>query len=103
MPRPEHGLELLAPKLSVDQADVNPDLLSQQVVQGRAVPKVHPVARRSVLLLVLALAEDNIIVALGARFGRRQPDLLIGRLLVDDICAMVGTESEGEDAGLRVC
>jgi hypothetical protein len=49
---------------------------------------------------VLALAKDDVVVALGARLGRRQPDLLVGRLLVDDVCADIGAEGEGEDAGL---
>lgn len=50
---------------------------------------------------MLALAEDDVVIALGPRLRRRQPDLLVGRLLVDDVGADVGAEGEGEDARLR--
>lgn len=69
------------------------------MVQARAVSGVDPVADGGALLLVLALTKDAPVVALGTRDGRRQPDLLVWGLLVDDVRALVGP-ADGEDAGL---
>lgn len=72
------------------QVQVDVELLAEQLVDGGAVAQVHPVADGCVLLLRLALAKDDVVVALGARLWRRQPDLLVGGLFVDYVCAEVG-------------
>lgn len=82
------------------QGEVDVQLLEEQLAEGAAVAEVDPVADGRVLLLALALARDDIVVALGAGYGARQPDLLVGGLLVDHVGAEVG-EAEGQDAGLK--
>lgn len=81
------------------QGDV--ELPGKELVDGAAVAQVHPVADGRVLLLGLALAVDDVVVALGARDGRREPDLLVGGLFVEDVGADLG-EGDVEDAGLFV-
>lgn len=80
------------------QGEVNVKLLEEQLGEGGAVADVDPVAGRRVLLLVLALARDDVVVALGARDGARQPDLLVGGLLVDHVGADLW-EGGVEDSG----
>lgn len=79
--------------------EVDVELLEEELAEGGAVADVDPVADGRVLLLALALARDDVVVALGAGYGARQPDLLVGGLLVDHVGADV-REDEGEDAGL---
>lgn len=81
------------------QGEVDVELLEEELAEGGAVADVYPVADGGVLLLALALARDDVVVALGAGYGARQPDLLVGGLLVDHVGADV-REDEGEDAGL---
>lgn len=45
------------------------------------------------------VALDDPVVALGARDGRAEPDLLVGGLLVQDVGARAG-DDDVEDAGL---
>jgi hypothetical protein len=49
---------------------------------------------------MLSLSHDDIVIPLWARLWRRQPDLLVGRLFVDDVCADFGTEGKGQDTSL---
>ena len=79
--------------------DINVELIEEQLVYGRVVAQIHPLARTSALLFVLAVTQDDIVVAFRASLGRRQPDLLVGRLLVDHVGADAG-EVDGENAGL---
>lgn len=85
---------LLARHVNVDS-----ELLEEDLVQARAVAGVDPVADGGALLVALALAKDAPVVALGARDGGRQPDLLVWGLLVDDVRALVGP-ADGEDTRL---
>jgi hypothetical protein len=71
----------------------------QQFRQCASVTKVHPVCLSSSFLRVLPFTQDHVVEAFGTRFRRREPDLLVGRLLVDNVGA-VGWEGEGENAGL---
>lgn len=57
--------------------------------------------RPGVLLLVHAITLDNPVVPLGAGDRRAEPDLLVGRLLVQDISAD-SRNSDVEDAGLEI-
>lgn len=83
------------------EVEVDVELAHKQLVDGGAVAQVDPVADGGVLFLGLALAVDNVVVALGAGDGRREPDLLVGGLFVDDVGANVG-EGYVQDAGLLV-
>lgn len=85
-----------------DQGEVDIELLEEQLAEGRPVADVDPVASRRVLLLALALARDDVVVALRARDGARQPNLLVGGLLVDNVGADLW-EGGVEDSGLCVC
>jgi len=76
--------------------------LVKKLIDGGAIPNVDPVAARSILLVRLRVAEDDIVVALGARSGRGEPDLLVRWLLVDDIGAR-GATVQRDDAGLGGC
>lgn len=82
-------------------SEVDSELLAEQARHGAAVAQVHPVAGRRILLLVLTLAPEDVVEALGAGYWRGEPDLLVGGLLVDDVGAGVG-EGEGQDSGLWV-
>lgn len=73
----------------------------QQARQRRPVPQIHPFPLPAPLLLVLALTLDHIIVAFRARDGRAEPDLLVRRLLVEDV-GSVGREDEVQHAGLVI-
>lgn len=79
------------------QIDLN--LLQYKVVQAAAVARVDPRPQARALLVSLPLAGDAKVVPFGARQRRRQPDLLVGRLLVDDVGALVG-DGDGHDARL---
>lgn len=72
------------------QIEIDIEFLNEQLVDGGAVAQVDPVADGRILLLGLALAIHNVVVALGARDGRRQPDLFVGGLLVYHIGTDVG-------------
>lgn len=100
---PDNGAVAVHPLARVlpaeGQGEVDVELLEEELAEGGAVADVDPVADGGVLLLALALARDDVVVALGAGYGARQPDLLVGGLLVDHVGADV-REDEGEDAGL---
>lgn len=81
------------------ESQIDADLLDEEVVERRAVLEVDPGAGAGALLLGLAVAEDDPVVALGPGPRRRQPDLLVRRLLVQHVGA-VRREDEGQDAGL---
>ena len=70
--------------------DIDAHLLLQQRAQGRArAADVDPLARA----LVVAVLER-------AGLGRRQPDLAVGRLLVDNVGAGLVGQRKRDDAGL---
>lgn len=100
---PDNGAVAVHPLARVlpaeGQGEVDVELLEEELAEGGAVADVDPVADGGVLLLALALARDDVVVALGAGYGARQPDLLVGGLLVDHVGADV-REDEGEDARL---
>lgn len=100
---PDNGTVAVHPLARVlpaeGQGEVDVELLEEELAEGGAVADVDPVADGGVLLLALALARDDVVVALGPGYGARQPDLLVGGLLVDHVGADV-REDEGEDAGL---
>ena len=60
-------------------------LLPQNLLQRTAVSDVDPLALSGALLVVHALALDCPVEALGSRQRRREPDLLVGRLLVEHV------------------
>lgn len=82
--------------------DINVELIEEQLVYSRVVAQIHPLARTSALLFVLAVTQDDIVVAFRASLGRRQPDLLVGRLLVDDVNTDIRSEVDGQNASLLV-
>lgn len=67
------------------QGEVDVELLEEELAEGGLVADIDPVAGRRVLLLALALARDDVVVALGAGYRARKPDLLVGGLLVDHV------------------
>lgn len=79
---------------------INAQLLPNQPRERAAIPKVDPISNAAIGLLVHRLALDDPVEALGAGDGRRQPDLLVGRLLVQDVGADA-TLVDSEDAGLE--
>jgi hypothetical protein len=68
-------------------ADVHAEskLLPQDLLQRTTVSDVDPLAFSGALLVVHALALDRPVEALGSRQRRREPDLLVGRLLVEHV------------------
>lgn len=66
----------------------NPELLVQKMRELRAIAQIYPFAASSALFLMHALPRQDPVEALGTRQRRRQPDLLIGRLLVEDVRAI---------------
>lgn len=90
----------LSPKLVDGHAELNTQLFAEQVGQRAIVAQVQPLAHSRVLLLVLPVTHNDVVIALGTRLGRRQPDLLVGWLLVDDVGANLGPKANVEDAGL---
>lgn len=78
------------PLLRDGQGQVDVELHEEQLAQRAPVAQVDPLARGRALLLALALAVDDVVVALGAGYGARQPDLLVGGLLVDHVGADLG-------------
>lgn len=77
----------------------NPDFLPQQLRQITPISEIHPLALPTAFFLVLPFAVEHPVVPLRAGYGRREPDLLVGRLFVDDVGALRG-ERKGDDAGL---
>lgn len=71
----------------------------QQPTQRTPIPQIHPLP----LSLLPSFPDPPLIshpiIALGTADRRREPDLLVGRLFVEDV-GTVGGENEGEDAGL---
>lgn len=84
-PRPR-----LRPLLRQRKSQVDVELPNEELIDGAPITQVHPVADGGVLLLGLALAVDDVVVALGTGNGRGEPDLLVGGLFVDDIRADFG-------------
>ena len=68
-------------------ADVHAEskLLPQDFLQRASVSDVDPLALSGPLLVVHALTLDCPVEALGPGQGRREPDLLVGRLLVEHV------------------
>ena len=71
-------------------AKINAHLVPNEVVERRPVAEVDPVAGRRALLFVLSVAEHHPVVPLRSGYRGRQPDLLVGRLLVDHVGALAG-------------
>lgn len=84
------AIDLSQALLREGQVQVDPELPKEQLGQGAAISKVDPVAGGGARLLGLALAVEDVVVALGAGYGAGQPDLLVGGLFVDHVGADVG-------------
>jgi hypothetical protein len=80
------------------QTEVDAKLVTKYTAQRRSVSSVNPLSDRRVRLLILSISDDSPVEALGTGLGRREPDLLVGGLLVDDIC--VGSEADCHDTSL---
>lgn len=89
-PSPSPPFACRGPLLRERLAQVDAELPQEQLGQGAAVAQVDPVSRGRALLLGLALVEDDVVVALGAGHGARQPDLLVRGLFVDHVGTDVG-------------
>ena len=74
--------------LSIANYDRDTKLLPQQLGQPSSVPQVDPFADTSTLLVVHTLVRNSPVEAFRARDGRGQPDLLVWRLLVEDVGAV---------------
>jgi hypothetical protein len=83
----------------IELVHIDANLRVQQFRQRASITEVDPVCLSRSFLRVLPLTQVHVVEAFGARCGRGEPYLLVGRLLVDHVCA-VGWEGEGEDAGL---
>lgn len=79
---------------------INVELLKEQLVYRRVIAEIHPNTRTSALLLTLAVAQNDIIVTFRSGLGRREPDLLVRRLLVDYIGTDIRSEVDCQNAGL---
>lgn len=77
-------------------------LLPENLLQRAAISDIDPVALARALLVVHALSLDRPVKTLGSGKGGREPDLLVGRLLVKHV-GTVGRESDVQDAGLAYC
>lgn len=78
-----HALARVLP--AEGQGEVDVELLEEELAEGGLVADIDPVAGGRVLLLALALARDDVVVALGAGYRARKPDLFVGGLLVDHV------------------
>jgi hypothetical protein len=67
--------------------EVDARFLEKHLTKGGLVPHAEPGVRASVLLVLLGFSDHNVVEPLGTGNGRREPDLLVGRLLVDDVGA----------------
>ena len=86
-----HAAEPLLVSVTNGLLQIHARLLQKHVVKRRVVPQVEPVAH---LGLVLAVPREDVVVPLGAGQRGREPDLLVGGLLVYDV---------GADRGERDC
>lgn len=68
-------------------------LLSEQADQTRAVPQVDPVTDGAALLGIHACVLDDPVKSFWAGYWGAQPDLLVRRLLVEDV-GSVGREGD---------
>lgn len=82
-------------KIRNRQAQVNAELVPKELAQTGAVPQINPLAHRRSLLVILSFADDDPVVSFRAGLGRREPDLLVWRLLVHNISTNLGSEVEG--------
>jgi len=71
--------------LAVTNYDRDTELLPQQLGQPSSVPQVNPFADTSTLLVVHTLMRNSPVEAFRTGDGRGQPDLLVWRLLVEDV------------------
>lgn len=83
-------------------AEIDTHLVAEDVIQRRPVAQIDPIALRLAPLLTMPFGHSHPVVAFGPRNRRRQPDLLVGWLLIDDVGALDG-EANGENAGLVCC
>ena len=95
----QSGLHLL---LMTTDIHTETKLFPQDLLQRASIPNVDPFALSRALLVVHAFALDCPVEALGSGQGRRQPDLLVRRLLVEYV-GSVGREGDVENAGLSLC
>lgn len=79
------------------QIDTN--FIQQQVVQRGTISQIDPLPWSCPLFCILTLTCNHEVVALWAGSRRWKPDLLIGRLLVDDVRAD-GWKCEGKNSSL---
>ena len=88
---------------------IKPQLLPQQLGQRTPISQVDPeAAGRSVIATVngtivfvgLGVRGDHPVVAFGAGHRGGEPDLVVGRLFVEDVGAVFGV-GDCEDAGLN--
>ena len=83
---------------------VHPNLLLQQAIQQTPVPQVDPLSPTGAHLRLLfhpvVVARHDPVVPLRTGDWRRQPDLFVRGLLVQDVVAIGGVE--GEDASLSL-
>lgn len=75
-------------------------LLPQDLLQRASVSDVDPLALSGALLVVHALTLDRPVEALGSGQRRREPNLLVGGLLVEYV-GSVGRKGDVQDAGLH--
>jgi hypothetical protein len=79
---------------------IDTNLRLDQSRQCTPIPQIHPFSSPRSLFRILSFTQYHIVVAFRAGERRGEPDLFVGRLFVDYICA-VGGEGEGEYSGLE--
>lgn len=87
--------------LQLSGSQIHFNLLVYKIVQARSIPCVYPRPQCRTFLVSLPLAGNAEVVSFGTGQRRREPDLLVGGLLVDHVGALVGY-GNGHDAGLCV-
>lgn len=84
--------------LTVD-GDVNSQFLPEKFRQRATIPQIDPISNTAISLLVHRFAIDDPIEALRSGNRRGEPDLLVRRLLVQDVGADPGLV-DSQDASL---
>lgn len=75
-------------------ADINTQLLPENLSERAAVPQIYPVSNTTTLLVVHALLCHNPIEALGPGYRGAEPNLLVRGLLVQDKGVFLGRDFE---------
>ena len=86
---------------SLFHPDSDSQLLSQQRNQTGTISKINPVSSGAALFAAHVVTPDDPVEALRAGDGRREPDLPVRGLLVEDIGA-VGGKSNVQNSSLRL-